>query len=152
MWLRYPRSEFRTLEQNLCSETRKRVFFVIKLICGWSCCPSTLHLSLRVIGADHVPRYGSRFGSFAKSTLKSPNASQIDILVAIGRSSVLSLARSDFNIQRIMVRICERSPLNVVRICELLSASIQPPFAVAEISGLVEAGISQPSTLPFSSL
>ena len=59
--------------------------------------------------------------SFAKSTLESPNALQIDILLAIGRSSDLSLARSDFNIQRIMVRICERSPLNVVRICELLS-------------------------------
>ena len=111
-----------------------------------------LHLWLRVIGADHVPRYGSPFGLLREKHAESPNASHIDILVAIGRSSDLSLARSDFNIQRIMVRICERSPLNVVRICELLSASIQPLFAVAEISGLVEAGISQPSTLPFSSL
>jgi hypothetical protein len=101
------------------------VFFVIKLICGWSRCPSTLHLSLRV-GADHVPRYGSPFGLLREKHAESPTASQIDILVAIGRSSDSSLARSDFNIQRIMVRICERSPLNVVGICELLS--VDPTF------------------------
>jgi len=76
------------------------VFFVIKLICGWSLCPSTLHLSLRVTGADHVPHYGKPpLDSFAKSTLSLLNASQTDILVAIGRSSDSSLARSDFNIQ-----------------------------------------------------
>ena len=96
MLIRYPRSEFRTLEQNLRSEIRKRVFFVIKLTCGWSHCASTFILSLRITGADHVPRYGTPLDSFAKSTLESPNASQLDILVAIGRSSDLSLAHSRF--------------------------------------------------------
>ena len=89
---------------------------------------------------------GAPLDSFAKSTLSLLMLCKSIFLLAIGRSSDLSLARSDFNIQRIMVRICERSPLNVVRICELLSASIQPLFAVAEISGLVEVAISQPST------
>ena len=50
--------------------------------------PWTFHLSLRVTGADHVPRYGSPFGLLREKHAESPNASQIDILVVIARSPI----------------------------------------------------------------